>query len=390
MKKLIGPIAIALVIVGIWAVYYNWSASSYTVMAIMSGHENAFNANGVVVRNEQTIPMPEEGTLQSSVGSGQRVTVGTLVARVYSGDIPDDTMNKIKNLNDRINDVEQGQTERDFSSYDINGINKKIGESAAEISYYAAQGQHLQINKIKREINQLLQRKAILQGGADADGTSILNGLIDEKTTLENSVSALKTDIFAPASGLFFDSSDGYEAELPMSGIEELSPDTIVSILKKTEVTRSQNTCKIVDNNSWALALCVNKNNIQGAFAGDEIYLRVNSYNENLLPATIRHIAPYTDNEDIVFIECSRFAGNVYVDRIINVDVVLKQYLGLKVPAAAVKQIEDKYTVTTLKMGLRTDKEIELVYIDNDVAIIKENSVSEDALAAYDTVLVGG
>lgn len=74
--------------------------------------------------------------------------------------------------------------------------------------------------------------------------------------------------------------------------------------------------------------------------------------------------------------------------RSVNVDIIKKEYSGLKVPAEAVVEQNSETFVYINKLGVAEKRPVSVLYKAEDIAIIKEDNVREDALLLYDDVII--
>ena len=80
---------------------------------------------------------------------------------------------------------------------------------------------------------------------------------------------------------------------------------------------------------------------------------------------------------------------HLYNSRKVHAEIIFAEYSGLQVPANALRKEEGKDVVRVLGSGsASTPKEVEVLYQNQQIAIIKEDNTKKDSLLLYEEVLL--
>ena len=154
-KRTASPLILFMIILAVLLTFYNiyiYFTTNLTTQIVESGTiENSVLTKGFSVRDEHIVLDEGAGTINSYVSEGERVSKGTLIAAYYSLGASPDKQDKLKDLNDRILNLERLQS----SSYArVIKADTITNEKLPEIVEYAHKGMGAKLNEIKLEIQQ--------------------------------------------------------------------------------------------------------------------------------------------------------------------------------------------------------------------------------------------
>lgn len=389
MKKMITVAILAAALIGCWSLYANFTGGSKTAVVVSGTYEESVNANGMVIRHEYPITVDAQGTLQSNVISGTKVTRYASVGYWYKGEVNPQVSQELQEVNERLNEIAVAQSNDTYAGQDTLYIDKQVSTLAAEIVQYTKEGNFTKVEEAKRHINSLLGQKTT--GGGGVTAASMKGELENRKQQLEQQLGNQRQNLTAPHGGVYYDTADGLETVLTPETSNTISVPDLEDYLKR-DLTVDTSTvpftiCKVVDNSEWQVAALVSKKEVQDFQVGQTVSVRLTGEEHDPVEATVTSISAEQNAKAVVVVTSSKYLPDIYVKRNVNVDIVKKEYSGLKVPSSAVVEQNGETFVYINKLGVAEKRTVDVLYLADDVAIIKEDNIREDALLLYDDVI---
>lgn len=391
MKKLITVAILAAIMIGCWSLYSNYNGGSKTTVVVSGTYEESINANGVVVRREYPITAEGQGTLQSNTISGAKVTRWTRVGYWYNGNVDPAVSQELQEVNELINEITMAESSDSYLYQDATLIDNQINALAAEIVQYTKEGNFTKVEEAKRRVNSLISQKTTISGGNDAV-TTLKSELETQKQQLEAQLGSQRQDLIAPHGGVYYDTVDGLETTLTMETSNTIGVSDLEELLKQDKYTVDTSTtpfpvCKVVDNSEWQVAALVSKKDAQDFQVGQGVSLRLTGEEHDAVEATVQSVSAEQNGKVVIVITSTKYVPDIYIKRSVNVDIIKKEYSGLKVPSEAVVEQNGETFVYINKLGVAEKRLVDVLYQAEDIAIIKEDNVREDALLLYDDVI---
>ena len=391
MKKLITVAILAAIMIGCWSLYSNYNGGSKTTVVVSGTYEESINANGVVVRREYPITAEGQGTLQSNTISGAKVTRWTRVGYWYNGNVDPAVGQELQEVNELINEITMAESSDSYLYQDATLIDNQINALAAEIVQYTKEGNFTKVEEAKRRVNSLISQKTTISGGNDAV-TTLKSELETQKQQLEAQLGSQRQDLIAPHGGVYYDTVDGLETTLTMETSNTIGVSDLEELLKQDKYTVDTSTtpfpvCKVVDNSEWHVAALVSKKDAQDFQVGQGVSLRLTGEEHDAVEATVQSVSAEQNGKVVIVITSTKYVPDIYIKRSVNVDIIKKEYSGLKVPSEAVVEQNGETFVYINKLGVAEKRLVDVLYQAEDIAIIKEDNVREDALLLYDDVI---
>jgi len=392
VKKLITVAILAAVVIGCWSLYTNFTGGSKTTVVVSGTYEESVNANGIVIRKEYPITVDAQGTLQSNVASGTKVTRWANVGYWYKGNVDPKVSQDLQEVNERIHEMNIAETSDSYVSQDAMLIDNQISALSEEIIRYTKEGNFTKVEETKRRINSLMGRKTAVSGGNSAMST-LKSELENQKQQLEAQLGSQRQNLTAPHGGIYCDTVDGLETQLTMENSNSLGVSDLENFLKQDKFTVNTGVtpfpvCKVVDNSEWQTAVLVSKKDAQDFQVEQKVRLRITGDEHEAVEAKVSSISAEQNGKNVIVVTSSKYVPDIYTKRSVNVDIIKKEYSGLKVPSEAVVEQNSETFVYINKLGVAEKRPVNVLYKAEDIAIIKEDNVREDALLLYDDVII--
>lgn len=357
--------------------------------AVSEVYESKIDTAGYIVRTEQVYNAPAAGTIYHYVQEGTRVKKNRVLSTIYTGNVSEETLKELENLNKRIADLESAG-----SNYTVSGLSSEEGiENIKNNIISARQGGNVsKIESYKAQIN------GIITGTVQEQQTDDINALREKKQSLEASIQSSKSDIYSQMSGVFSKNVDGLENVLTPKNVMsyKLSDYTgIADMVKeyKNQASSGQPVCKVVNNHIWYVLLTVDKNAAKDLQTGQNVKLRFRKLPGIEADATVEYISTEESEteKNVVALKCEQYKEGVFSTRFSEMELILESYEGFRVPVSAIR-LNDGKTGVIVKNGVSpVFKECKVIYTDtaSQTVIISPSGGGANLLREYDNIVVG-
>ncbi len=388
-NKLIKIFGIVAIVFFIAFIYFRVSPINKKQMVFSGSMENSSKHLGVVVRDENVLDINLSGTLQVKVEEGTLVPAGKLIATVVNENADKSVQEALAKINDRISEIETTKSVGDSFTDDIFKLDDKISENIAELIYQINQGNSKKSVELKREIVALYDKKNKVSGEGAVVNTD-LDKLNEQKIQYENQLKEYEQNVFSPFPGIFSTRTDGYEKILNTQNISTMKYSDFKNILdklkEKTDEQKNNDKIKLIDNYTWCVAIGVDKKRADDFTVGEEVFIRINDEKKNI-KGKVTSISDDTGSNRVLVVSTTSYDANSYMQRGVDVELIKNIYTGLKVPTDALVKKDGADGVYVVNDEVARFKTCEIVYKDEDYAIVKENNSNSNSLLLYDEVL---
>ncbi len=348
----------------------------------------------VIIRNEEVINSPQEGSIKYFVEEGEKVEKGYNILEIYTSEVNEEDREKLMQLNKRIDNIQSNKD--DLFLIDIEKINKKIETIVNEIKKNRLEGNFHRIEELKRELEDKIEKKRIINGDKSFSGFN-LQSLKAEKNKLENKIKNSITEIKSPKSGIISYNIDGFEDILTPENISKIKYDYIESMeiklnnLKLDKVIYDQPLFKIIDNTYWYIVVITD---LQDSFKkGQKVF--IDMY-DTRISGVVQDVFN-NGNKKMVIIKTNQYAKDFYKVRKGIFNIVKEHYTGLKIHRDSIVQKNGKIGVYILDVNNKAYfKPIKIKGYNDDFAIVHNNffyekkgdeSIRVGTLELYDEIL---
>ncbi len=352
--------------------------------------ENKKEVEAYIIRNETVINAPEDGVLNCYVAENSRVPRYHRVASVYAGDFPEELQVKLKNINDKILQLETGTKEKNFYVSDAASTENTIYTRIDNIISSVYKNNMSNAPSYKDDLNKLVKNL----NGIQVDETETLTKLKQEKAEIEGQLSGKVTNVYSPASGVFNSNIDGYEEYFNVNNIKSITPKYIeeADSNKKGvfgDAVKDMPIAKISDNYTWYVTAILDKDWAETFKTGDLVKLRFPNVSEDAYNAIVHFISPEEKGEVAVVISCGEYVENIFGVRKIETEIIKQSFNGFKIPKDAIRILEDgTQGVYVLKDRVARFKNVDIMYNGESYVIAREDNTISKNVLLYDEVII--
>ena len=338
-KKII-YVALALIIIYVLYAIFLLTTEQSKTFTVEQGKIYIEETNtGYIIRDENVVKGENyKNGMEQIKAEGERVGVNESVFRYYSQN-ESNLKQQILELDKKIQTVMQQSI--DIFSSDVKTIENQIDEKIVELNKLT---DNSKINEYKKEINELVAKKAKIAGESSPQG-SYLKQLIGERAGYENELNSGAEYIKSNRSGIVSYRVDGLEETLNPNNLESLSEEYLNNLnLKTGKIIATNEECgKIIDNFTCYIATISNSKQAQNAEIGDKVKVRLSNNSE--IDAKIKYIKN-ENGKYLIVLELNVGINELVNYRKISFDLIWLSYSGLKVPNQAIVEEDGlKYVV---------------------------------------------
>ncbi len=392
MKKSV--IAI-LVFVAMFCIFYGIryiENPEQTMEASLEVYENKIDTQGYIIRSEQVYNAPATGMVYHYIQEGTRVGKNRVLSTIYTGDVSEQTLSELNNINQKIADMESSinsdttymsggtNSEENIENIKNNIIKAKLGGNVSKIQNYKAQ------------IN------SIVTGNAQTVESESIDALYAKKASLEASLRNNKNDIYSQMSGVFSKNVDGLEAVLtPKNVVTYISED--YKNIKETAQNERANLaagealCKVVNNHEWYVMMLLSSDVTKELKVNQKVSVRFDSLPGIEASGRVEYISSEASGAEnnVIVIKFEEYKEGVFSIRYSEMELILESYEGFKIPISALRIQDDERGVLVKSGATRIFKPCNVIYTDTEreTVIVSPVRGGNTMLVTGDKILVG-
>lgn len=328
-------------------------------------------ADGYILREEVIVQGEnyKNGIVQIK-SEGEKIAKNDAIFR-YKSNGEEKLLKKIEDLNVKIQEALKNET--NIYPSDIALLENQIQEKI--YSMYSI-NKFSEINSLKKEINDLILKKAKIVGDLSPAG-SYIKKLIEERSSYEKELNSNSEYILAPMSGIVSYKIDGYEDFFGSNNIDYLNQELLESLDVRTGqlIESSNEKAKIVNNYQCYIAVIMKSDEAKKAKVGDKVSLEF--LNLDAITASIEKIFEEDTGNRVIVFKVNDNVEKLLDSRKISVNVIWWSKSGLKVPNSAIITENDENYVIRNKAGYKEKVLIKILKQNENYTIIDNYDTKE-------------
>ena len=387
---------ILLAVAGIFIIFYfvyqvvQMNSNPYTTeLALERDIKNVVSTKAFVIRDEEYLTTDNtSGTVVSIAEDGKRVARGDDVAVVF------------QNADSAAAYVRINELKKEIDYY--NQLKNRVGLGTNAPSSYNALINNACINFIAASRGEIgSEYHEALTDFRDAVTTRQL--AIGEKVSVDAKLAELEaelislqtmatgyTTVASPNPGYYIGSVDGYEKVVDYDEVKRMNCADINALFSKQKQNVSSNVMgKLVDNFDWYL-VC----NVPYDESGDIVVNKTVTVNvPNTAVGEIKCSVVSKGDKDgdsvPVILKCNIMNRNVANLRIEDIEIVVDDYVGIRINNKAIREIDGVKGVYVQRGNIISFKKINILYSTEDYSIIEKVDDSS-YVRQYDSIITEG
>lgn len=386
--------SVVLSIIVISYIVYNAFAYSYSPIDTQrlteeTTIEETIDFKGFALRDEKIIDTSASGTVIPLAHDGKRVANGDDIAVVCQNDDQAAAYTKLESLKQELERYKNINDPDGTQELSADKLNTKISDAYDDIMDAVTTGTYDELSDALTAYADKCATKQILtEGSID---------LSAKLTSLESEIAALTaqninySSVKAPKSGYYINTIDGYESTLSYKDVLSLTSQQIESALNAEPAAVSGNSLgKIVESYKWYIVGETESQNSSYFKNGAKITVNFPKEGVNHVTMLVEKAAMQGDKMTVV-LSCSLMDETFANMRTEDMQIVTKSHTGYRVPSNVIRFDEDNNTgIYVLRGKIITFIPVEIIYTEDDFAIISSSSSNGKSVRLYDEVIIKG
>lgn len=386
--------SVVLSIIVISYIVYNAFAYSYSPIDTQrlteeTTIEETIDFKGFALRDEKIIDTSASGTVIPLAHDGKRVANGDDIAVVCQNDDQAAAYTKLESLKHELERYKNINDPDGTQELSADKLNTKISDAYDDIMDAVTTGAYDELPDALTAYADKCATKQIL-----TDGSIDLSAKL---TSLENEIAALTaqninySSVKAPKSGYYINTIDGYESALSYKDALSLTSQQIESALNAEPAAVSGNSLgKIVESYKWYIVGETESQNSSYFKNGAKITVNFPKEGVNHVTMLVEKADTQGDKMTVV-LSCSLMDETFANMRTEDMQIVTKSHMGYRVPSNVIRFDEDNNTgIYVLRGKIITFIPVEIIYTEDDFAIISSSSSNGKSVRLYDEVIIKG
>lgn len=384
-KILLGVLSVLLFATIGSQIYYKINDKHDTMEAELCRLNEDISFKGIIIRDETVIKYDGEGVLDYQYSDGNKVSVNSTIANVYS--TLDDVIaqRKIEKNSSLIADLYRAQNPGTTDYIQPETLKAKIDNEYKQILTCSQKNDYASFNKLKNDLSVVINIYDIVTGSS-VNYNDKIKSLLQESKELQKSSKPIDT-IKAGSTGYFVSYADGYEEQLNSESVERLTEEEINKIVNSKIELKDNVLGKMFNDYSCKIVGVLD--NDKRIVEGETLNMMMNLSNKTY-ELTVDSVKPTDDENKIIAVFTCEILDDAMVQtRVQPMKIVFDDYVGIKVPRSAIRFQGDQKGVYVMLGKDIIFKKIDVIYENEDKDfVISTNTSNEDYLLLYDQILL--
>lgn len=365
-----------------------------TVTAVSDSVESKLSGSGLVTVYSVPVNAAKAGKALFAVEEGKLIKRYTTVANVYSGDIDEETGEKLRLLNDKLAFSRNAKQYEQNVFDDVGSLNKEINRLYVEIINQTAENNYTNVYEFKSRIKTYHDKVLAMKGETPPPSeTANAEAEIGE---LEAALNVEKITYSSPADGVFSSAMDNFDELLTPDIAKTLTPEAFEKLMKTDvepsgEITEGKPFAKIINGFEWYLVAEFSEDETEELSEGSTVGIRITSISDAKVSGTVLYISPAEKEKVVCVIKSTRLIEGIYTADKVDFEIIKTTRKGLKIPVSCLTEKDGKEAVMTVKNGLYRLVQVNVIFRDKNYVIIenKSSGFESDAgnIILYDLVV---
>ena len=383
-----------------------------TETAYRSKAFDTIESPALVVRNEEYLSYSTDGVLVYDVGDGGKVTANGVIATAYSSQEDVAAIQQIEQLDERIAFLESISAVNNSPSVGLDTVNAQINERLIALLKGVNSRDFTHLSNVEDNLLTSMLRRQIVTG-KQGNFNDKIAGLKAERDSLKSSTGTPIGTVKSKSAGYFVSKVDGYEGLFDCSALDEVTAQDVMNA-QPAAIDESAYIGKIIKDVNWYVLCPITSDQAANlTHASSSVKVRLPSVLDEPIPAKVLYVNNYSNNEKaIAVLQCNYMSDALSYLRHDNVEIIVNEYEGLKIPKSALHDDYVTYTVTDDKgndteqrekvQGVYIEygtelvfKQVAIAYSGDDYIIVNEEPpdgtlLNGSTVSLYDKVVIEG
>ncbi|RKD34327.1 hypothetical protein BET03_00400 [Thermohalobacter berrensis] len=367
--------------------------------------EISAKSKGIILKDETVYRSEVQGEVIFYQDEGKRIPKGIKVAQIYSDNKVSQLEDELNQINKTIESLKQTEKNNELFKKDLKKNKEDINVLIEKIQKYIVEGRYKEVKILKEELKKKVDKQKAMSGGKTLLNDS-LDNLNEKKEKIQKVIEKLNVNSYSQRTGILSYTIDGLEAIYSVKNISKFTANDYKIIERKIKNLKSQTRVnignpiyKIINNYEWYILVKLKNNeSIDTLKEGKDVYIEVLKYNERIKAKVTRIIKD--KQETLIFFKLNSHLYKFYNERYVDVNIIIDEYEGLKIPKSAiVKRNGIKGVYTRNISDIVKFRPIEIIGESGEYAVVKDGYVDVEingeterlrTITMFDQVIING
>ncbi len=350
------------------------------------------DTEGLVVRNETLIPLSKQGFVYYMTENGNRIAKDGCIAELYADQNAAVVQQKINELTAQIDTLKSIQEQGQNTRTNLEIITTQTKKLQAEIIAAASSSSVVGMDALSAQMLTLMNKQQITIGRVAGFEEQIAS-LTAQRNEWMQKLTPITDAVYSPTAGYFVNTVDGLENVVDVATITSITTDGIRAAMATVpRIDDSRYIGKVVGSYEWYLVCIVPASEVTAMALDGQVQLRLPFVSNDTIPVTlVAHNRDREGNMAVVFC-CDYMSAELSDIRFEQVQILVKQHRGIRVPDEAVQFNEAGEAGVFVQEGnMIKFKRIQVKYHSNKEDYSICAVVEEDGyLQVFDDVVMEG
>ena len=363
-----------------------------TVSAEETSVYDTMDTKGYLIRDEIMLYNSGGGTVVSTASNADKVNANSPVAVTFSNSNAANAYTQLSYLKDVLESYRLISEQTEFTNVDMAVLGDQIDTDYKKIISSVYEGDYSEIGDMKLNLLVDVSRRQVSLG-TKIDCENKINTIESKISSLE-SQAVQQNIISAGSAGYYISSADGYESVIQVSMLDELKSDELEKVLNsKPQAVAESCVGKVMNGFYWYLAAVIDLNDSNSIKEGDLINIIIGNSGTEKIKTEVFKINKEEDKKAVVILKSNSISPDILTSRIVNVKLILNEYIGLKVPKKAVRVIDGNQCCYVRVGNVTKLRYMNVIYSCNDYVIAFDDGktiLPGTQLKKHDNIILNG
>ena len=370
-------------------------------------------AVGILVRSETVLPDSGGSYVDHILSEGEKASAGQAVALLYNDPSAPAARQTIRALEAEIDQLEYALASGTQST-EASRLDAQVLSSITSLRSLTAQGDLTALEEYTLNLRTMVFKRDYTYG--DTAAASQLRLLIEDKRAqlnqLNGSLNQVSQTIYAPRSGVFSGTADGWEGLISPDQLETITAAELAELMEQRPAPAAGASGKLITDSVWYFAALIPGTDT-GLQTGRTYALNFSGDYYGQIPMKLERVS-LEGEQTLAIFSCRSHLSDTTLLRVQTVDVVVEQLEGIRIPRKALRietetvaegddENEDgespapgsptrevnHYMVYTVIRSQVWGQEVELLYTDENFYLVRPvDQNASDRLRAGDEIIL--
>lgn len=370
-------------------------------------------AVGILVRSETVLPDSGGSYVDHILSEGEKASAGQAVALLYNDPSAPAARQTIRALEAEIDQLEYALASGTQST-EASRLDAQVLSSITSLRSLTAQGDLTALEEYTLNLRTMVFKRDYTYG--DTAAASQLRLLIEDKRAqlnqLNGSLNQVSQTVYAPRSGVFSGTADGWEGLISPDQLETITAAELAELMEQRPAPAAGASGKLITDSVWYFAALIPGTDT-GLQTGRTYALNFSGDYYGQIPMKLERVS-LEGEQTLAIFSCRSHLSDTTLLRVQTVDVVVEQLEGIRIPRKALRietetvaegddENEDgespapgsptrevnHYMVYTVIRSQAWGQEVELLYTDENFYLVRpvDQNASERLRAGDEIIL---